>query len=100
MRSRYSAYAYHLANYIIATTHPENPRFSRNQQEILQFCQSTQFKGLQILDFQEKEEVATVTFAAYLLQNSKDASFCEKSLFCKVKGRWLYRDALEINSIQ
>jgi uncharacterized protein YchJ len=45
---------------------------------------------LQILDFQEKLPLATVTFIAYLTQHQKDTSFKEKSRFEKVHGKWLY----------
>jgi SEC-C motif-containing protein len=94
MRSRYSAYALCLPAYIIATTHPANPHFNSHlaqwTQDISEFCKHTEFKKLQILDAEEKDSLATVTFTAYLIQNKKDASFTEKSSFEKVNGKWLY----------
>lgn len=95
MRSRYSAYALCLPEYIISTTHPASPQFQseKNQwvQKISNFCLQTEFKNLEILNFQEKDQFATVTFIAHLSQNNKDLSFTEKSYFEKLKGKWLYR---------
>lgn len=97
MRSRYAAYALGLPEYIIKTTHPANPDFRRDSatwaEEILAFCKQTEFRGLEILDVQEKGSTATVTFIAHLVQNHHDVSFTEKSLFERVDGRWLYRAA-------
>jgi SEC-C motif-containing protein len=95
MRSRYSAYALNLPGYIIQTTHPENPHFSHNiktwAKEISDFCLLTQFKKLEILEFQETKDVAFVTFVAHLMQKGQDATFTEKSRFAKVQNRWLYQ---------
>ena len=94
MRSRYAAYALCLPEYIIKTTHPENPAYQTNQEkwasEILTFCETTQFTGLEILDFIENKNEAFVTFKALLKQNEKDASFTEKSRFLKENHQWLY----------
>ena len=96
MRSRYSAYALCIPEYIIRTTHPANPQFCHDttqwSQKISEFSLHTQFKRLEILDFQENDDCATVTFVAHLTQNNKDASFTEKSRFEKIDGRWLYRN--------
>jgi SEC-C motif-containing protein len=92
MRSRYSAYALCLPAYIMQTTHPANPSRDTAEwaQKILDFCRNTEFKSLEILDFQEEGSFATVTFTVGLVQNKKDASFTEKSRFEKVDGKWLY----------
>jgi len=95
MRSRYAAYALCLPAYIIQTTHPASPQFCDDvtewSQNIAAFCSNTQFTGLEILNFQESDPFATVTFVAHLTQNKKDGSFTEKSYFEKIKDRWLYR---------
>ena len=97
MRSRYSAYALDLPAYIIETTHPTNSAFQQDKanwaKEISAFCKATEFRGLDILDSEEKDSVATVTFIAHLVQNGRDVSFTEKSLFEKESGRWLYKAA-------
>jgi len=95
MRSRYSAYALGLPAYIIFTTHPQNPQFCLDTtlwaQKISEFCTHTEFEKLEILDFQEKDNFATVTFVAHLTQNKKDVSFTERSSFEKINGKWLYK---------
>lgn len=94
MRSRYSAYALGLPDYIIATTHPENSSYMEDKKSwrasILQFSHSTQFEGLNILQFLDGEKEAYVTFFAQLKQKNQDTSFQEKSRFKKVGEKWLY----------
>lgn len=95
MRSRYSAYALQLADYIIKTTHPKNISYQKDfkkwSESILHFCKITTFKDLKVEDFKETSETeAYVTFTAYLMQAGHDASFREKSRFEKVDGLWLY----------
>jgi SEC-C motif-containing protein len=90
MRSRYSAYSLGLVDYIIKTTHPGHPDAKRSEdvrrKEIEEFCKTTVFKKLEILDVQEN----TVTFKVFLSMDGKDFSFTEKSTFEKVLGKWLY----------
>lgn len=90
MRSRYSAFALGLPEYIIRTTHPDNPDYTEDKekwsQSIHAFSRSREFKGLSILEFIDGESVAYVTFKAVFA----DGSFTEKSRFFKVAGVWLY----------
>ena len=48
MRSRYSAYALGLVNYIIETTHTENPHYRRDfsswKKELKVFCKQTRLR--------------------------------------------------------
>jgi SEC-C motif-containing protein len=94
MRSRYSAYALNLPDYIIRTTHPKNPGYSKNKaswrKEIQNFSNSTLFLKLEILEFLPNEQQSTVTFKATLIQNGKDISFIEKSFFKKLNSKWFY----------
>lgn len=94
MRSRFAAYALNMRDYIICTTHPGGPQFFHDTKEwaqkISEFSSQTEFRGLEILEFQESDSLATVTFVARLIQDKKDVSFTEKSYFEKVNGRWLY----------
>jgi len=94
MRSRYSAYAKGLVDYIVKTTHPNHPDAKRAEEvrkkEIEEFCRTTVFKGLKILEVQEGEAKGVVLFTAYLFMDGKDFSFTEKSTFEKVLGKWLY----------
>ena len=105
MRSRYSAYAMHHADYLIATTHPANPHYSDNlfnwKRAILKsFSKDAVFKQLDIHDFQEKGVMATVTFTAHIVEGSLDRTFTEKSLFQKVKNQWYYLSGrLELGNV-
>lgn len=95
MRSRYSAYALGLIDYIVITTHPEHADCSLDaeqwKRELHHFCQETRFDGLKVLDFTAGDEVSYVTFTAYVRQFNRDVSFTEKSLFIKENGKWLYK---------
>jgi peptide deformylase len=95
MRSRYSAYVLNIPEYIIETTHPASPQYSEDKfswrRSILKFSRAFTFNKLKILDFKEQKNFATVTFTAYISQDSRDSTFTEKSYFEKVKNRWLYR---------
>ena len=95
MRSRYSAYALGLVDYILATTHPEHPLWQEEKEKtrksIAGFGQNTIFEGLMILEnLPVSDKESYVTFKAILKQDGRAASFTEKSLFIKENGRWLY----------
>lgn len=96
MRSRYSAYAFGLLDYIVETMHPSNPSYLKDpqlfKQHISRFAQDSIFHRLEIIDFHDGDSVATVIFKAYISCGRQDVSFKEKSLFERVKGRWLYKD--------
>jgi SEC-C motif-containing protein len=95
MRSRYSAFALKLCDYIIETTHPENPAREENlnswRREVLAFSTGTRFDFLEINEFIDGDKEAFVTFTANLNQNNEDVSFTERSVFEKVGDRWLYK---------
>lgn len=90
MRSRYSAYALSLTEYIIETTHPKSVYFEKDRvkwaEAILQFARETRFVGLEILAYGE----TWVHFHARLMKNKSPFSLKEKSHFEKVDGKWLY----------
>ena len=94
MRSRYSAYANCLADYIIRTTDPASPLFQSDKKkwgkEIVDFCMHTLFKGLVIDQFIDGDDEASVTFTVHLEQSGNNATFTEQSSFKKIKGRWYY----------
>lgn len=95
MRSRYSAYALDLPDYIIETTHPGSPEYSEDlldwKKKISSFSRNSKFEKLEVLDSQERGTIATVTFVAYLSQKKQDVTFTEKSFFEKLQGKWFYR---------
>jgi SEC-C motif-containing protein len=90
MRSRYSAYALGLTDYIMKTTHPDGTQYKPDQaawkREIELFCQNTRFERLQILAAQGD----MVTFRATLFANQHDISFTEISVFRQHNGQWKY----------
>lgn len=96
MRSRYSAFATKNADYIIETTHKDNPDFTVDinswRADVLAFCEYTVFEKLDVLEFIEGEFESFVTFKATLKQDKKDVSFTEKSRFLKENGKWFYVD--------
>jgi SEC-C motif-containing protein len=104
MRSRYCAYALGLVEYIIKTTHSHHPDTKRSEEnrrkEIAEFCNTTVFKKLKIVDVQEGERKGTVTFTVFLMMDEKDFSFTEKSTFEKVLGKWLYLKGEMLESVQ
>ncbi len=94
MRSRFSAYAMGLTDYIVMTTHPDQKDYKKDREEwkdeIREFSKGTKFLGLKILDFQDGRDQAFVRFRAHIEQKGRDASFTENSRFKKAAGRWLY----------
>lgn len=99
MRSRYTAYYLNDVDYIIQTTHLEHPGAMQSieiqRKEISLFCESTEFRGLEILEVQEAEPISSVTFRVQLFQKGQDCSFIEKSYFKKnSQGAWQYLDGV------
>lgn len=100
MRSRYAAYSMGLVDYIMDTTHPQNPTRNpdrnRWRKELLAFSRSAQFTGLSIISFEDGMNEAFVSFKAGLSQAGHDMSFAEKSRFLKENGRWTYESGKAI----
>jgi SEC-C motif-containing protein len=101
MRSRYSAYALNLSDYVINTTHPDNPQFQQNNSEwseqISEFAHSYEFIDLKILEFIDGSFKSIVHFVAFMKKNNQIYQLNEKSLFYKVKGKWLYHSPLSLD---
>jgi SEC-C motif-containing protein len=88
MRSRYSAYATHNADYLLETTHiAERKYYSKS--EILKWATTNKWQKLEILSFTEN----TVEFKAYFL-NAENApqTHYEFSTFKFENGTWFYVD--------
>ena len=96
MKSRFCAFAVCNSEYIIFTTHQNNPDFTQDlkswNNDILNFSQNTKFEKLEILEFIDDKIESFVTFKATLFQDNTDISFIEKSRFLKVEDKWLYID--------
>ena len=97
MKSRYSAYVLKDAKYIIKTTDVNNPdytpEFDSWEKDILEFCNASEFKYLEILDFLDGNDEAFVKFHVTVYIQNKDQSFTEKSKFIKHNNMWLYQSA-------
>ncbi|MEO8252980.1 MAG: YchJ family metal-binding protein [Flavobacterium sp.] len=88
MRSRYSAYATHQADYLVATTHISQ-RALHSKEDILLWATSNQWQKLEILN----STPTTVEFKAYYLdQNKKSHIHHEFSTFVQEDGIWFYLD--------
>ena len=94
MRSRYSAYALGLIDYLIDTTDPESPHAREDRDawtaDLQAFVRATRFVGLEIGGAGEHDDQGWVSFRAVLVQGKRDASFRERSTFVRREGRWYY----------
>lgn len=88
MRSRYSAYASHNADYLLETTYSSERKYY-SKPEILRWAVSNKWQKLEILSFTEN----TVEFKAYFLDsNNKPQVHYEFSTFKFENGSWYYVD--------
>lgn len=94
MRSRFSAYALGLVDYIVDTTDPTGPQWGADPQawreEILRFCQGTRFRELRLLHHSQDGDEGRVSFRAVLVSGQEQAEMAEDSRFRRVGERWLY----------
>jgi SEC-C motif-containing protein len=88
MKSRYSAYATHQADYLLATTHiSERKYYSR--EDILHWATANKWRKLEIISSTEN----TVEFKAYFLDaNNVNQIHYEFSTFKQENGKWFYLD--------
>lgn len=98
MRSRYAAYAFNDADYIIATTDPEGPLWQDDEdawrESIADFSRRCDFEGVDVMSAKVDGDEATVHFRAKLKQGGDDASFEELSKFVLIDETWLYHKPL------
>jgi SEC-C motif-containing protein len=88
MRSRYSAYATHEADYLLATTHSSERKYY-SKSEILNWATSNQWLELEIIKTTEN----TVEFKAFFLDNTLQKQMHhELSTFKLENGNWFYVD--------
>jgi SEC-C motif-containing protein len=86
MKSRYSAYATHQADYLLATTHSSERKYY-SREEILKWATSNKWQKLEIIDSTEN----TVEFKAYFKdENNVDQIHYEFSTFKKENDSWFY----------
>ncbi|MBW4361831.1 YchJ family protein [Flavobacterium taihuense] len=88
MKSRYSAYATHQADYLLATTHDSKRKYY-SREEILHWATANNWQKLEIISNTEN----TVEFKAYFLDvNNTNQVHHEFSTFKKENGCWFYVD--------
>ena len=81
MKSRYSAYATHQADYLLATTHSSERKYY-SREEILKWATSNKWQKLEIISATEN----TVEFKAYFIdENNVNQVHYEFSTFKKGK---------------
>jgi len=86
MRSRYSAFALGLTDYLLATWHPS----TRPAQ--LPADDATEWKRLEVLDSGEEGDRGRVHFRATFREGGRWALLEEHSRFVHEDGQWLYLD--------
>ncbi|MCB1954924.1 MAG: hypothetical protein KDG55_04575 [Rhodocyclaceae bacterium] len=87
MRSRYSAYALGLTDYLLATWHPDT------RPATLALDPSMKWIGLAVEDARSQDpDHATVRFTARYRAGGRAGRLHENSRFERIDGRWFYRD--------
>lgn len=88
MKSRYSAYATHQADYLLATTHSSERKYY-SREEILKWATANKWQKLEIISATEN----TVEFKAYFIdKNNTNQVHYEFSTFINENGSWFYVD--------
>lgn len=86
MRSRFSAFALNLTDYLLASWHPDTrPR-------TLAPDERTRWVRLEILESGEQGDEGVVHFRATCREGRRWAVLEERSRFQREAGRWFYRD--------
>ena len=88
MRSRYSAYVLKLADYLLATWHPDT-----RPSELDLAADDSKWLGLEVRKHAVQDDThATVEFVARYRIAGKGHRLHELSRFVKQDGRWYYHD--------
>lgn len=90
MRSRYSAFALGLGDYILETWE------SRYRPESADIDPDTQWRRLVILDTEDFGETATVEFRAHWRNKMERGIMHERSSFVREDGRWFYTMGVQL----
>ncbi|ERS81768.1 YchJ family protein [Halomonas sp. PBN3] len=90
MRSRYSAFALQLTDYLLSTWHPST------RPSMLERDEATAWKRLEILDSGEAGESGWVHFRATFREGRRWAVLEERSRFVREAGHWTYLDGTPV----
>ncbi|MFW6346290.1 MAG: YchJ family protein [Halomonas sp.] len=86
MRSRYTAFALGLVDYLLATWHPET------RPAELSVDDATRWLRLEVRESGEAGDSGQVHFRAIFREGQRFGVLEEASRFCRERGRWFYRD--------
>lgn len=89
MRSRYSAFALGMADYLLDTWHPST------RPSELDFSDSPQWMQLDIYNAEQSGDEGRVHFCAYFQFDGEVGEHEELSEFVREKGRWYYLKPFE-----
>lgn len=88
MRSRYSAFALGLGDYVWRTWHPR----TRPESVTLDDTVWTGLEVQDVVDGSERDQLGVVEFVARYRRGRRRAALRERSRFERRAGRWLYLD--------
>lgn len=94
MRSRYAAFVFGLADYLVETTHPSH-RSKHLKEEIILTCKNLVWTDLEILSTWQggiNDKVGKVSFRAAFVQEGKEGIHLEHSRFKRFGKAWMYVD--------
>lgn len=94
MRSRYSAYFFRLADYLVETTHPDT-RTNSLKKELKKTIHRVNWKNLTILGTSKggkEDKVGKVEFLAEYSFEGEPHELHELSRFRRYRGAWKYLD--------
>ncbi len=90
MRSRYSAFALGLGQYIFDTHHPDYR--NGTVEDYQQSAESTEWCRLEVLESEFTSDKGKVNFKAYFIDKDKLHCLHEISNFAHENGQWYYTD--------
>lgn len=94
MRSRYSAFALGLGDYLVRTLTEDHPDRAAGDadlaRELSRAKDRQRFLGLEIRETSIAEDTGEVRFYARIFERGVDRSFEERSTFRKEHGAWRY----------
>jgi len=96
MRSRYSAFAKEKTEYLLKTHHPTTI-YTVDFSDLVAFCKRVRFVQLKVIKSRqgrETDNIATVKFKAYFMDNGEKSCIAEHSTFEKINGVWYYKSAI------
>ncbi|KHG34974.1 YchJ family metal-binding protein [Sulfurospirillum sp. MES] len=94
MRSRFSAFVFGLADYLVQTTHPHS-RDKHLKEEIIATCKRIAWMNVEVLSVWQggvNDKVGKVSFRATYVHEGKEGLHVEHSRFKRYGKTWMYVD--------